>query len=111
MLIRHYREVPETNPLPGVSKRVLIGPQEGAPNFIMRLFEVAPGAASPDHSHPWEHEIFFLAGEGVIRDDTGRETPVSEGYTAFLPAHEKHCIVNRGSTPLRFICIILTGVE
>lgn len=111
MLIRHYEKAPQSEPLPGVTKRVLIGPQEGAPNFIMRLFEVEPGAASPDHSHPWEHEIFFLGGEGVIRDEKGGETPVFEGCAAFLPAGERHCIVNRGKAPLRFICMILTGVE
>jgi hypothetical protein len=35
MKIRNYRNIPATTPMPGVSKRVPIGPEEGAPNFIM----------------------------------------------------------------------------
>jgi len=111
MIIRHYRDVPAEKPMPGVTKRVVIGPDEGAQNFIMRIFEVEPGQTSPDHDHPWEHEIFILAGEGAVRDTSGKETPFTEGYTVFLPAGEKHCLINRGKGPLRFICMILTGVE
>jgi len=97
--------------MPGVKKRVVIGPDEGAPNFIMRVFEVAPGLTSPDHAHPWEHEVFILDGEGAARDEDGKETPFGEGSTLFLPAGEKHCLINRGRDVLRFICIITTGVE
>ncbi len=111
MNIRHYREVPATNPMPGLKKRVVIGPDEGAQNFIMRVFDVEPGLTSPDHTHPWEHEIFVLAGEGAVRDEQGKETPFAEGYTLFLPAGEKHCMINKGKEVLRFICVIPAGVE
>jgi quercetin dioxygenase-like cupin family protein len=111
MKIRHYRDVPAAEPMPGVKKRVVIGPDEGATNFIMRVFEVAAGFTSPDHAHPWEHEVFILAGEGAARDKDGKETPIGEGSTLFLPAGEKHCLINTGKEPLRFICIIPTGVE
>jgi quercetin dioxygenase-like cupin family protein len=111
MKIRHYRDVPATDPMPGVKKRVVIGPEEGAQNFIMRVFDVEPGLTSPDHTHPWEHEIFVLTGEGAVRDAKGTETPFREGYTLFLPADEKHCMINKGNDVLRFVCIIPTGVE
>jgi quercetin dioxygenase-like cupin family protein len=111
MKICHYRDVAFTEPIQGFKKRVVIGPDEGAPNFIMRVFEVAPGFTSPDHAHAWEHEIFILAGEGAVRDQNGKESPFGEGYTLFLPAEEKHCLINRGRDVLRFICIIPTGVE
>lgn len=111
MRVRNYRDVPATEPMPGVKKRVVIGPDEGAENFIMRVFEVAPGLTSPDHSHPWEHEIFILAGQGAVRDGAGKKTPIGEGGTLFLPAGEKHCLINHGKEPLRFICVIPTGVE
>ena len=111
MKIRHYSDCPATGPLPGVKKRVVIGPDEGAPNFIMRVFEVAPGQNSPDHVHPWEHEIFVLAGFGAVRDNLGKETAIGEGSTLFIPSGETHCLINRGEQALRFICIIPTGVE
>lgn len=111
MKIQNYRDVPVTEPLPGVSKRVVIGPDEGAPHFVMRVFEVAPGRTSPDHAHPWEHEIFILAGKGAARDKDGRETAIGEGSALFVPAGEKHCLINKGSQPLCFICVIPAGVE
>jgi len=111
MRVIDYRKVPATTPLPGVTKRVPIGPDDGAKNFIMRVFEVAPGHASPNHAHPWEHEIFVLAGEGIARHPDGKETPIGEGTALFIPEGENHCLVNRGKGPLRFICVIPAGVE
>jgi quercetin dioxygenase-like cupin family protein len=111
MRIRHYRDVKATEPMPGFKKRIVIGPDEGAQNFIMRVFEVAPGFTGPNHSHAWEHEIFILAGEGAVRNKQGENIPFQEGYTIFLPAGETHCLVNNGKELLRFICIIPTGVE
>jgi quercetin dioxygenase-like cupin family protein len=38
----------------------------GAPNFVMRLFEIDPDGYSPFHTHAWEHEVFVLEGEGTV---------------------------------------------
>jgi quercetin dioxygenase-like cupin family protein len=111
MKIRDYRDIQATAPMPGVSKRVPIGPEEGAPNFIMRIFEISPGHTSPDHAHSWEHEIFVLAGQGFARDKNGKETLIGEGTTVFIPGGENHCLINRGTDDLRFICMIPTGAE
>lgn len=111
MKIIDYREVPTTTLMPGLTKRVPIGPDDGAPNFIMRIFEIEPGLSSPHHSHFWEHEIYVLAGHGVVLDQTGAETPIGEGTTIFVPGGEKHCLINQGDSVLRFICLIPTGAE
>ena len=50
----------------GVWIRWLIGEDSGAPNFFLRLFEVEPGGHTPFHSHPFEHEVYVLSGEGRI---------------------------------------------
>lgn len=111
MIVQHYQDVPATAPLPGVSKRIVCGETEGARNFIMRIFEVAPGHNSPIHTHPWEHEVFILAGRGVARDQNGQERPIGEGSVLFIPADENHCMINRGDETLRFVCIIPAGME
>ena len=111
MIVRNYEEIEAVELMEGVKKRVVIGDDEGAPNFIMRIFDLNPGAASPYHIHPWEHEVFVLKGEAVIKDDTDGETPIGEGDTIFIPANGKHCLVNKGKDIFRFICLIPTGVK
>ena len=51
----------------GVTIRVLMGDNVGAPNFTTRHFEVAPGGHTPFHAHPWEHEVFVLSGKGKVK--------------------------------------------
>ena len=49
-----------------VNVRWLISKKDGAENFAMRCFEMAPGGHSPHHSHKWEHEAFILEGECLV---------------------------------------------
>ena len=86
----------------GVSGRVAIGKADGAPNFCMRMFELAPGGNTPRHAHAWEHEIFFHAGTW---------TPVEPGVAVFVPGDEEHQIRNTGDAPLTFICLVPAGVQ
>ncbi|HCP60102.1 MAG TPA: hypothetical protein DIT43_00775, partial [Dehalococcoidia bacterium] len=78
---------------------------DGAPTFIMRVFEVKPGSSTPSHSHSWEHEVFVLSGKGIVK---GREKEglLGEGTVVFVAPNEDHCFINTGSGPLRFICVI-----
>ena len=85
--------------------RVLIGPDNGAPNFVMRLFEIEPGGSTPLHSHDFEHEIFILSGTGACIQPDG-ETPVSAQDAVFMPGGEEHCFRNTGDETLRIICLI-----
>ncbi|MDD5723800.1 MAG: cupin domain-containing protein [Syntrophales bacterium] len=111
MIIRHYGDVEAVEMMKGVRKRVVIGEREGAPNFIMRVFDLDPKMSSPLHEHPWEHEIFVLKGEAVARNSEGVETPLREGDAIFIPPGEEHCLRNRGDGVLSFMCLIPTGVE
>ena len=107
MIVKDYRQVtPEPAvEAPGVTVRWVISEKDGAPNFAMRVFEVEPGAASPFHTHPWEHEAFILASHGHVRSEGG-ETPFQEGDAVFVAPEEKHQFVNDGDTTLRFICVV-----
>jgi len=107
MIVKNYRQVtPEpTAEAPGVTVRWVISEKDGAPNFAMRVFEVEPGAASPFHTHAWEHEAFILAGKGHLRGEDS-ETPFQVGDAIFVPPEEKHQFVNDGDTVLRFICVV-----
>lgn len=107
MFVRNYRQVKAepAEEAPGVTVRWVISEKEGAPNFAMRVFEVEPGAASPFHTHFWEHEAFILAGKGHVRGEDD-ETPFREGDAVFVAPYEKHQFVNDGDMILRFICVV-----
>ena len=103
----------DTDPIldqPGVVKREVINADDGAPNFCMRVFDVEPGSSTPWHSHPWEHEVFVLSGQGVAKSEE-KETQIVKDSVVFVPPNEQHCFLNSGKKPLRFICVIplITG--
>ena len=100
-----YREVKASEEAPGVDMRVVIGPKEGAPNFIMRVFDVKPGSSTPFHSHPWEHEVYVLGGSGRVRGDAD-ETELGAGSVVYVAPNEKHCFANAGDDILRLVCVI-----
>jgi len=88
-----------------VKVRWLITKDMGAPNFAMRLFEVTPGGFSPLHTHPWEHEVFILEGEGVLFDGE-TATPFKRNDVVFVAPDEWHQFKNAGKQTLKFLCLI-----
>ena len=94
---------PET---PGrVVKRELVGKREAAPNFAMRLFEVAASGATEHHRHPWEHEVFIVEGEGQLLTDDG-PMPFKAGAAVYVAPNAMHQFQNTGAATLKFICMI-----
>ena len=77
----------------------------GAENFAMRFFEMEPEGCSPFHSHPWEHEVFILEGEGVVVGGE-EERKFRTGDVIFVPPNEKHQFKNTGETTVKFLCLI-----
>lgn len=105
MKISSYEDTEPVEELPGVIKREVISAIDGAPNFCMRVFDVEPGNSTPAHSHPWEHEVFVLSGQGIVATELG-ERRIERDSVVFVTPDEPHCFVNTGSEPLRFICVI-----
>lgn len=92
-------------PAPGVTKRVLIGPKDGAPNFAMRHFTIEPGKNTPYHEHDWEHEVFVLEGQGVLVTGEG-ERILEPGEAVYVPLGKTHQFRNVGKQALRFLCVV-----
>jgi quercetin dioxygenase-like cupin family protein len=92
----------------GVTGRVVIGRIDGANNFCMRRFDLAPEGHTPRHAHAWEHEIFFHAGEGEVLS-AGEWIRVAAGDAVFVPGDEEHQIRNAGDSELTFICLVPAG--
>lgn len=89
----------------GVTIRWLVSKRDGAQNFQMRLFEIAPGGKTPLHTHEWEHEVYIIEGEGVLTFE-GEERPFSKGHFVFVPEKREHSFTNTGEITLSFICVV-----
>lgn len=109
MKIIRYSEIKATHldneKAKGVTGRVVIGRNDGANNFCMRVFEISGNGHTPKHTHDWEHEIFFHAGAGEVYSN-GQWKPVKAGSVALIPGNEEHQIRNTGKVLLVFACLI-----
>ena len=114
MLIRKPSETPaKPMTMPGaerVQMRLMVGREDGAPNFAMRVFDVEQGGQTPHHQHNYEHEIMVLDGTGVAM--CGEEPhEVSAGDVIYVPANELHQFRNTGEQTFRFTCIVPTQFD
>ncbi len=116
MLIRKPQQV-EPQPMTmdgaaGVSMRLMVGREHAAPNFAMRLFEVAPGGHTPLHQHNYEHEVLILEGQGHVSGSGGNGStvnrPVAPGDAVFIAPNELHQFNNTGNQTLKFVCMVPT---
>ncbi len=109
MKITHYNEIlPVTmnnDLVKDVAGRVLIGQEEGAPNFCMRFFEMGPGGYTPKHTHDWEHEVFVHQGNGEVFVDA-KWHPLSPGSAIFVPPNVVHQFKNTSEKIFTFICLV-----
>ncbi len=109
MKVTHYKEIlpvtMDNEMVKNVAGRVLIGREDGAPNFCMRLFEMGPDGFTPKHSHDWEHEIFVHAGNGEVWMDDKWHS-LSPGSAVFVPPNVEHQLRNRSANLFTFICLV-----
>ena len=85
--------------------RCLIGPEDEAPSFSMRQFEIAPQGYTPQHCHAHEHEVFVLEGDGVVFEGN-QQHKFKAGDVIFVEPNEVHQFRNTGASPMRFLCLI-----
>jgi len=109
MKVNHFEEVEQKDvDMPGSSGckvRWLVGKSDGAENFSMRQFEVGVGGFTPRHSHPYEHEVFVLEGQGtVLENETVHE--IKPGDVLYVCPDEIHQFKNTGDSTLKFLCLI-----
>jgi len=105
MKIQHYSHTKGIEAAPGVIMHVVAGPAEGAPAFVMRVFEIQPGCCTPHHAHPWEHEMFIVSGKGMMVSGENR-TPLRDGDALMVLPDELHSIVNTGNELLKLVCMV-----
>ncbi len=93
------------NELVGVVKHVLIGREDGAPNFVIRYFRIEPGGHSRLERHPHDHGVVILHGKAKVQlnDEFLELGPLDVVYVGGNDLHQFSTI---GEEALGFICVI-----
>lgn len=89
----------------GASVRWLIGPQEKAPHFAMRYFEVEPGGYTSLDTHAHDHGVLILRGRGSVLLGE-EEIEVSFGDVVYVSPHDLHQFKCLSGEPLGFLCVV-----
>jgi quercetin dioxygenase-like cupin family protein len=84
--------------------QVLVGPDQGAPNFVLRRFIMGAGGGMPLHTNLVEHEQYVLRGRARITiGDTVHD--VAPDHTLYIPAGAPHSY-QVVEAPFEFICVV-----
>jgi len=110
MYVTNIKNTKELKTPSGKSIWWLLPKEIGTPNFEMRYFEVKKGIESDEEKHPFEHEVFVVKGEGIIKSG-GIERRVKSGDAVFIAPNEPHQFLNFKENPFGFICVIPNGCE
>ncbi len=111
MIIRKLDDVARTavdlEGVKGITKQLVLGSEDGVPNFSFRVFTLAPGGHSPHHSHEVEHLNIILSGQGALMDRDGNANPLRQGDFAFVAPHDVHQFRNTSDTEdFVFVCAV-----
>jgi quercetin dioxygenase-like cupin family protein len=84
--------------------QVLMGGEDGAPNFAMRRFIMGEGGGMPTHTNTVEHEQYVLRGRAEVGiDDKVHE--VGGGSVLYIPAGVPH-YYKVLEAPFEFLCMV-----
>ena len=108
MIIKNLDDVPAVGlrEYENVSKRVMIGPEDGSNEIVLRYFSRGTDGKSPHHSHDFPHLVKVEAGRGTVTNESGQEHQLQKGDFVFVTANEVHHFANTGTEPFDFICIV-----
>ena len=108
MIIKKLKNVPvvKMHGSESVKKQIVIGPDDGSNEIVLRYFSIGPGGTSPRHAHDFPHLVKIEAGTGVITDETGLDHPLQRGDFVYIKDNEVHNFKNTGAEPFDFICIV-----
>ena len=82
----------------------ILGPEDGAPNYVMLYVQHPPGGTSPQHIHEWEHQAFITEGAGALWVE-GKEYPIKKGDAVLVPPNVNHQFRNTGDVTLSRVTV------
>lgn len=85
---------------------ILCDGQDGAQNLSVGVGFYKAGQASEFHVHENEEEVMiYFKGEGIMRMEDGSEYPLKKGDITYVPAGEKHKLINTGDDTFVFLFV------
>lgn len=84
--------------------QVLVGPEQGRTNFVLRRFIMGDGGGMPLHVNQVEHQQYVLRGRARIRIGDAVHD-VRADHTLFIPAGVPHGY-EVVEAPFEFICVV-----
>lgn len=99
------KEYTSGNASVGATRRILIGQDEGAEDFIVRYFTIPAGGHSAFEHHAHQHGVVVVQGSGRVL--LGEQwTAIGVGDAVFVAPDEQHQFVADEDGPLGFLCVI-----
>jgi quercetin dioxygenase-like cupin family protein len=98
----------ERNGAKKVKVRYLIDERHGSNRFALRLYSVEKGGETPLDQHAYEHQVYVLIGQGMLRQQEGNGFTLREikaGDAIFIPSNAVHQFINERDEPLEFLCV------
>ena len=94
----------QPTPKPGVAHATWASATDGLTQIAIWRQSLAPGAASPAHSHDCDEVVLCLSGWGQIQGD-GYMRRFGADTTIVLPKNRVHQLINVGPMPLEVVGI------
>jgi quercetin dioxygenase-like cupin family protein len=91
-----------------VEVQYLVDDRQGSDHFALRLYTVHKGGHTPLDQHPYEHHVYVLKGEGLLRkskEESGALKTIKPGDAIFIPLNAIHQFSNTEDIPLVFLCV------
>lgn len=89
----------------GVSRQILLGPEQSMKHFFMRKFTMQPGCGMPYHTNEVEHQQYVLSGSADVKvGDTVHH--VKTGDSVYIPAKIPHSYRVTSECAFEFICAV-----
>ena len=98
------RPQPDSAAMRGLSRSVLVGPEQGAVHTELAVGALAPGGWLQRHFHSFEEALYTVAGQLLLEID-GRVHRLVQGDYALIPVGTWHALANGGDEPTHWLSV------
>jgi len=91
--------------------KVLFAPdKEGVEELTFSQAILPPEGRTDYHTHDRPELIFVVSGQGICFHE-GEETPIQEDVAMWVPAGERHQIINSGANPIKLATVFIPAYK